>query len=288
MAVATQWNASKPAMGNQVSNDVPDIEENFEEIQRILQCITNGTLGTTNSDEYEVDVIAAGAAGAQPKGLVVRPNFVKKDADELYIPAGLYHHAGTVEQLVYWDTKLEYLFSNLAAGDWCHLYLDDTAIVTLGTNLLTKDQFIDSVTAPAWSESKHGWYNGDDRWIFAVYHSSITEFIMDGDTVWWADGVETHAASDIDTVFTDIGALRIPDPARIGIVHFIVTAQNWYWRTNGQTGAVGHFLGGQNSRTMAGVEVITDSSWLIEIKAAGAGAETIACTTDGWKMPVGS
>ena len=54
MAVASQWNTAKPAMGNQVSSDIPDIEENFEEIQRILECITNGTLGTTNTDEYQL------------------------------------------------------------------------------------------------------------------------------------------------------------------------------------------------------------------------------------------
>jgi len=69
MAVATQWNTAKPAMGNQVSSDIPDIEENFEEIQRILECITNGTLGTTNSDEYEVDVVTSGAIG--PTGRII-------------------------------------------------------------------------------------------------------------------------------------------------------------------------------------------------------------------------
>ena len=58
MAVSSQWNASKPAMANQISADVPDIEENFEEIERILEAITNGTLGTTDSDLYKVDVIA--------------------------------------------------------------------------------------------------------------------------------------------------------------------------------------------------------------------------------------
>ena len=63
MAVATQWNTAKPAMGNQVSSDIPDIEENFEEIQRILECITNGTLGTTDSDVYKVDSIADGVVG---------------------------------------------------------------------------------------------------------------------------------------------------------------------------------------------------------------------------------
>ena len=49
---ASQWNASIPAMGNQISDDIPDIEENFTEIQRILETITDGTLGTTDTANY--------------------------------------------------------------------------------------------------------------------------------------------------------------------------------------------------------------------------------------------
>ena len=59
MAVASQWNSAKPAMGNQVSADIPDIEENFEELERIIECITNGTLGTTNTDEYQLKAFPA-------------------------------------------------------------------------------------------------------------------------------------------------------------------------------------------------------------------------------------
>lgn len=51
----SQWNATKPALSNQISADVPDIEENFEELERILETITNGTLGTTDTDSYVVD-----------------------------------------------------------------------------------------------------------------------------------------------------------------------------------------------------------------------------------------
>ena len=320
MAVATQWNTAKPAMGNQVSADVPDIEENFEEIERILEAITNGTLGTTDSDLYKVDSIADAtvtaamlAAGAVvTKGLVFRAKFIYYDADELYISAGMYHHHGTVEQNVYWDSKLTFKVgsagSNAHSSDltnaWHYLYLDDSAIVTLGTNLLDNTCFLNHTTAPTWSEAKHGWYGtavgnlqAVDRCIFAIYGDAtpnITEFIHAGNTVMWADGVETQAAVDIDDTFTDIAALRIPGFATLGLVFFErdnTSGNHWWWRTNGQTGTVGHrILRGLAANVIdvgTPMKVITDSSQIIEVKKDVAGTQKISCWTEGWIFPIG-
>ena len=52
------WNADKPAVGNQVSADVPDIEENFQELHDVIEQITNGTLGTTAPSAFAVDAIS--------------------------------------------------------------------------------------------------------------------------------------------------------------------------------------------------------------------------------------
>lgn len=147
MAVASQWNASKPAMANQISADVLDIEENFEEIERILECITNGTLGTTNSDEYGVDVITLGsdadgdiyyrassalarlAKGTIGQSLVMnsgatapewgsadllkigalgRSLFTYKDADEIYIEGGWYDIRGTANKIVHINSQITF------------------------------------------------------------------------------------------------------------------------------------------------------------------------------------
>ena len=59
--MTTTWNASKPALGNQINADIPDIQENFLLIKDILEAITTGTLGTTDSANYTVDVLASGA-----------------------------------------------------------------------------------------------------------------------------------------------------------------------------------------------------------------------------------
>jgi len=52
------WNADKPALANALSADVPDIEENLQELHDVITAITNGTLGTTAPTSFEVDVIA--------------------------------------------------------------------------------------------------------------------------------------------------------------------------------------------------------------------------------------
>ncbi len=68
---------------------------------------------------------------------------------------------------VSWDSTLT--VTGLSGTDqWIYIYLDYSAIS--GTTV-TASEIIGSSTAPTWSDSKHGWYNGDDRCIFAVYFS---------------------------------------------------------------------------------------------------------------------
>jgi len=50
------WNADIPAVANTLAADLPDIEENFQELHDILEAITNGTLGTTEPANFKVDV----------------------------------------------------------------------------------------------------------------------------------------------------------------------------------------------------------------------------------------
>lgn len=240
--------------------------------------------------------------GANMEGFLTRSKFRWKDADEIYIGAGVYDHRGAQDQTVKWDSELTFVAGSggsnassvdLAASDWYYLYIDDSAVVTLGTNLLTAAQLVMNITAPTYSAAKHGWYNGSDRCIFACLTTganALIEFFNDGDTVLWADGATNQAAVDIDDTFTDIAALTIPAFAILGICTFsTANGVNWSWRTNGQTGAVGHSavycaagISGYGSRN-----VITDSSQIIEVKNSVAGAETISCTTDGWKFPTG-
>jgi len=61
------WNTDKPAVGNTIAADIPDIEENLQELHDVIHAITDGTLGTTTAANFKVDVLADGAdAGDTP------------------------------------------------------------------------------------------------------------------------------------------------------------------------------------------------------------------------------
>ena len=122
----------------------------------------------------------------------------------------------------------------------------------------------------------------------------ITEFFHGGNDVYWADRVVTQAAVDIDTVWTDIGALRIPAYTKLGLASFTgdTASAYWQWRTNGQTGDVGHKIGylTPNAAGQYNAQhtlVITDSSQVLEMKADASNTAKIVVFTEGWKFPVG-
>ena len=287
------WNADEPAVGNQITVDIASIEENFQELHDVITAITNGTLGTTTASDFRID------AGSTPLIWLKdsRARFEWKDADEIYIHAGAYHHVGTVSQIVYWNSKLTSDIGSPDASDWYYLYLDDSAIVTAGTNLLTTSELLWSNTEPAWSETKHGWYNGEDRAIFAVLtdgSSNILEFVHDGgDECQFATDIASLAATATSTTWTD-ATLKAPKFAtKVGVTFVIVYVDGnsvFYWRTNGQTDTTGKRIAftalGTNYSSSA---VITDSSQIIEVHYSGAGglSDTIAVYTYAWYFPAG-
>ncbi len=235
-----------------------------------------------------------------------RAQFDYSSTSAVLIGAAKYHHVGTTDQLVYWNSQLTYTFSNLAASDWSYLYIDDSAVVSAGTNLLTASEFIDSTTPPTWNGSNHGWYNGDDLCIFAVATNSsseILEFFHASDFVCFADRLQSRTIADLDSTWTDV-SLNVPD---FGIdvmaqctfyVHASGDADTvvLFWRTDGQTGTTGHRVAlCDDDRTrfqMNTANVISayDSGsgyQRIEIKFDTGGAHKAAVYTDGWYLPVG-
>lgn len=125
--------------------------------------------------------IAAADLNTLPIGYLQRARFTWGDADTITIGPGVYDHRGTTNQIVYWNSTLTF-DSTDTGSQWYYLYLDDSAIVTHGSPLLTASEFINSTTAPTWSDEKHGWYNGNDRCIFAYYvlSNDIAQFSHDG------------------------------------------------------------------------------------------------------------
>jgi hypothetical protein len=82
---------------------------------------------------------------------------------------GQWHHSGTTEQMVYSAGAFNYTLSSLSGTQLQYIYLDDSAIVSAGTAVITLTQITNSTTAPTFSNTKYGWYNGEDRCIGAVY-----------------------------------------------------------------------------------------------------------------------
>ncbi len=237
-------------------------------------------------------------------GLLVRAKFEFKDTDEIYINAGLYHHAGTAEQFVYWDSQITFVFGvggsngnseNLGANEWQYLYLDDSAIVTNASPLLIANCFLNNTTAPTWSDAKHGWYNGNDRCIFAIRTlggSLVEVFYHSGNTVLHDQAIAEFAAADPTTSYVDLDiATTAPGFATEAILYGMTTyvdgAAYGYWRTNGSSGAGlpwGYVsAAGSDSNTFM---VTTDSSQIIEHKIT-ANNNTVTIFGLGWKFPIG-
>lgn len=229
-------------------------------------------------------------------GLVIRPKFEWHDADEIHIGPGKYHHQGTDEQLITWDSQLTYQFTALAATDWSYLYLDDSAIQTLGSNVITAAEFIDSIVEPAWSNAKHGWYNGLDRCISAVFTdggSNILEFWHEAGLVKYGVSIENQANIDNDAAWTDV-TLTIPKFCTMGLVEVrgtspTVNVSNILLRVNG-SGDNGHQMVFLNARDGAGIQVspaITDSVQKIELMSDANNDNTMGLSTAGWYFPIG-
>ena len=239
-----------------------------------------------------------------------RPKYRWKDADEVYVGPGSYRHVGTVDQLVYWAEELTFAFgaggSNAASdalgnNEWQYLYLDDSAIVTAASPIITAAQLVASTTAPAWSAAKKGRYNGNDRCIGAFLtggSANILEFIHDGgnridyaDAIVEASGItpsntwtDVNCASSVPAFSTRASAMihgRYVDTAGVGIQH----------RTNGQTGATGRSAGGvTDSATYSYViaDVFLDSSQIFELRWSSATAgNTVFVEINGWYFPAG-
>ena len=226
-----------------------------------------------------------------PKGYLQRAKFTFNSTESINISAGVYEVNG---RLVEWDTTIEYSPTSLGATDWSYIYIDDSAVTT-GTDL-TATEFIDSTTEPVWSDSKHGWYNGNDRVIFAVRtdgSSNILEFFHDGgDLVTFAD-VIVDGTVDIDDAWLDqsFTAPKFATKILIRIWQSTYTSGPiLHYRVNGQAGTTGYTIknaGSTNGRTNNQDIILTDGNQIAEFKADISNTDAWDFKTNGWFMSVG-
>jgi hypothetical protein len=112
---------------------------------------------------------------------IVRPKFVPYSATaqlDLRGP-GEYNLYGIGR--VWWNSTISRTFTTLAASTWSYLYIDKSTVT--GTGPITGANLVDSVTAPTFSSTKGGHYNGDDLCIgmvFGITASTYVQFTHDG------------------------------------------------------------------------------------------------------------
>jgi hypothetical protein len=254
--------------------------------------------GTAYIDTLDIDV---GLTGAIFKGYTKRSTFTWKDADEIYIGAGTYDCNG---KIVYWDSQLTTDIGLPDASDWYYLYIDDSDISASGS--ITAAEFVWANTEPAWSHSLHGWYNGNDRCIFAVLtdgSSNIIEFHHDGgDLVTHINDRSELANTDIDTTYTDVDCKTsvpvVSTKIEVGFTLEVKTTDGGVivyaeWRVNTAAGAAtGHFaLGleriGTDQLIRAQATVYTDSAQIFEVRCSRSDADAIGAHVNGWYLPAG-
>lgn len=236
--------------------------------------------------------IAAASLNALPNvqlGYLQRSIFGYTDADTISIGPGVYDHRGTTDQIVYWNSTLSF-DSTDSGSQWYYLYLDDSAIVTHGSPLLTATEFINSTTAPTWSDAKHGWYNGNDRCIFAYYVSSndISQFTHHG-----GDYVQ-HRAAFLSQAVTDITGptgitLAVPDISPDAQI-FLLTSGDGSVVANAVVTATLRVIGlfAVSNKLTSNARVSTDSDQKIYVSVSDyTGKTDLAIWTQGWYLPVG-
>jgi len=241
-----------------------------------------------------------------PVGYFSRPVFVYSDTDTITIKAGMYHHSGTKEQMVYWASDITFDFgsggsnsgsTDLANTDWFYLYIDDSAVVTAGTRVLTASEFIAVTTAPTWSDTKLGWYNGNDRCIAAFYtngSAELVEFATYGDTFVYGSVIQDRANADLDEVWEEV-TLTIPFFSRKAIVEYQLddngeaSGARLRMRPKQLTedGMRYGYTVIANDNALGVTSVLTNANQKIEIVLTTTGAQLVRLATGGYYFGMG-
>lgn len=138
---------------------------------------SGGYLTSTNVEDALAELAVSIAAIPLYTGFKRGFNLSFVSTSVINISIGTWDHFGTTHQIVYTTTSLNYN-PVLSSDGINYIYLDDSAIAAAGTNLINATMITNSTTAPTWSNTRCGWYNGLDRCIGAILISSgaVTEF----------------------------------------------------------------------------------------------------------------
>ena len=263
---------------------------------RLIKTVLQNSFPSTNNAPIIPDItgnglkylqVNSGATATQwanirQRGYVSKARFEWSSATQILIGAGEYEvDDGTAPENYYWDSQLTFTIgsggsnsASSAAGtsQWQYLYIDDSAI---SASPLVAGSFLNSTTAPTYNHTKHGWYNGSDRCIFAFYidaSGNIAEFYHDGNE---AVGYGTPFSTNINSSSSwKRATLTMPAFATKALTTFYSDGNGtgiskFFYRTYGSTSTWGHLVGkvedDEAEWNVSGFQVFTDSSGRIEV-----------------------
>ena len=262
-----------------------------------------------------IDTVAVAAAGVYPDftaycdpadltsmrqhkyqalGNLQRSEFTYVNSTTITIGPGVYDHCGgSYWQTVFWGTDITFTNTLLSAG-WRYLYIDDSTL-TSAPSILTASNFIASATAPTWSTTlpRRGWYNGNDRCIFAYYVDSsgkIWPFYHDGgDYVHYGTRFLDRGTFDLES--QTAVTVSIPAFSRRGKFTVAATLNGGY-DIRVSTGASGFTIVGRgvaDTYTFYPLfdHYVSSSRQLYLELTETAGTNIVSLWTLGWYFPAG-
>lgn len=240
-----------------------------------------------------------------------RSKFIYSSVSAILMDSASYFHSGTKEQQVFWNSQLTFTFGSggsnsdsddLTASAFHYLYIDDSAVVTLGTNLLTAAEFRNETTAPTYNQSKHGWYIGNDMCIGAFFStgaSALEIFQHNGDCLIFDDWLGNHQdladSTDVDTSFVPVTcSVPVLGENLHVYVTLIATGDNndgifYVQAGNGTdtTNEVGQLNNTITTLRIAMFRISVNSSQVMRVRYQGSNTGTIGVRSNGWFFPKG-
>jgi hypothetical protein len=295
-----------------------ELPSGTERSTTINELSTDGTLAGDSDDatatekaiKTYADALVAGGAITltEVPGWFVRPFVVWASDTSIQINGGAWVIDDGTARLVYNTDSLTFILGNtgsnsastaLGNSELHWIYIDDSTLTDTQTEI-TEVNFLNSTTAPTWSGTKQGWYNGADRCIFMIRTDSIADIrkfmVKKGN---WVD-MNTDDAVLVNggapsNVWTDATS-NLGNNAVIKMVllsaeiNYVNNSNLFFLRPNGATGSDNYDWirpDANNDRPWSFMPCPTDDNGVFEYRFGGTSNNTVDIQETGYILPKG-
>lgn len=243
-----------------------------------------------------------------PSGFLLRSNFTYNGGSVAYTTKCKPSVYMCKEKKCQWITELTTnAIGTPAASDWYYLYLNYSAITS--GKIITNTELIWSNTEPERNDTYMGYYNGDDRCIFAVSTNvgptNINFFTHSDNYVQLGGGTGgvIIGSADIDTDWTEYNIVDdVPNFVRKVQSYFKLTIPassslgtvTCFYRDENDTDPSGRLIVGAtkevSDKTGGGssvVDIIVDDTQKFDVKLSRSDHDNLYMALNGWYLPTG-